>query len=172
MRTFFVCILACVALSACSKPAAKPVELKRYPINNLEGVITRSSVELDSGVSSDGKGSLKITAAGPTDVPLFETGGVDAEDGVLTYKARVRAEGVVGKVYLEMWCSFGAKGEFFSRGLNTALTGSTGWTTQQTQFFLKAGENPDNVKLNIVIDGRGTVWVDDVELLKERRPGG
>jgi hypothetical protein len=38
--------------------------------------------------------------------------------------------------------------------------------TLQIPFFLKKGEKPDYVKLNIVINGTGTVWIDDVRLLK------
>jgi hypothetical protein len=32
--------------------------------------------------------------------------------------------------------------------------------------FLKKGQNPDNVKLNLVIDGKGIAWIDDIWLLK------
>ncbi len=45
-------------------------------------------------------------------------------------------------------------------------TGTTNWTTMETPFFLKKGENPDNIKLNLVIKGKGTVWIDDIRLLK------
>jgi hypothetical protein len=33
-------------------------------------------------------------------------------------------------------------------------------------FFLQAGQNPDNVKLNILIEGSGTVWADQIVLAK------
>jgi hypothetical protein len=56
--------------------------------------------------------------------------------------------------------------EDFARALQAPLSGSTEWTSQETLFFLKKGDNPDNVKLNVVIDGTGTVWVDDVRLIK------
>ncbi|MCH7556135.1 MAG: hypothetical protein IIB56_01620 [Planctomycetes bacterium] len=46
------------------------------------------------------------------------------------------------------------------------LTGTTDWTTEKIPFLLKKGQNPDNVKLNLVIDGKGTVWIDDIRLLK------
>ena len=71
-----------------------------------------------------------------------------------------------GQFYLDMWCSFPGKGEFFSRALQAPLTGTMEWTTQETPFFLKQGENPDNVKLNLVIDGSGTVWIDDITVTK------
>jgi hypothetical protein len=35
-----------------------------------------------------------------------------------------------------------------------------------TPFFLKKGENPENVKLNLVVDGVGTVWIDDIQLIR------
>jgi hypothetical protein len=165
----FIGFIVCVILGAfvgCTHSPEQVVELKRYPIDTMEGVITLSGVEIDKQNSSDGKGSLKITAAHPAVVRLFETGDVDAENARLIYQAKIRTEGVEGQVYLEMWCHFPGKGEFFSRNMNTPVSGTTNWTSMETPFFLKKGENPDNVKLNLVINGKGTVWVDDVRLLR------
>jgi hypothetical protein len=153
-------------LVGCSKTSNEVIELKRFPIDTMEGIITQSGVEIDKGISSDVNGSLKITATGPTVVRLFELGDIDIENARLIYQARVRTEGIEGQVYLEMWCHFPGKGEFFSRGLQTPLTGTTNWTTEETPFFLKKGENPDNVKLNLVINGKGTAWIDDIRVLK------
>jgi hypothetical protein len=132
----------------------------------MDGIITRSGVRIDKDISSDGNGSLRITSIKPTVIRLFETGAIDIENARLTYQARLRTAHVEGQVYLEMWCHFPGKGEYFSRGLKTPLTGTTEWTTEETPFFLKKGENPDNVKLNLVINGKGTAWIDDVRLLK------
>ncbi len=163
---FFVWLTIILAAAGCSKNTQQSAELRAYPVDTMEGVITQSGVEIDKEVSSDGKGSLKITATGPTEVRLFETGDVDVENARLIYQARVRTKDVEGQVYLEMWCHFPGKGEFFSRGLQAPLIGTTEWTTEETPFFLKKGENPDNVKLNLVINGKGTVWIDDIRLLK------
>jgi hypothetical protein len=68
-----------------------------------------------------------------------------------------------------MWCHFPGQGEFFSRGPARALTGLTGttdWTLVETPFVLKQGQKPDNVRLNLVITGKGTVWIDDIRLLR------
>jgi len=135
-------------------------------MDSMEGIITRSNVGIDKDISSDGNGSLKMTSTKATVIRLFETGDIDVEKARLIYQARVRTENVEGQVYLEMWCHFPGKGEFFSRGLQTPLTGTTEWTTEETPFFLKKGENPDNVKLNLVINGKGTAWIDDIRLLK------
>jgi hypothetical protein len=159
-----------VWVTGCSKSREELVDLKRYPINNMEGIITQSGAEIDKDVSSDGAGSLRITvaelAAGPTVFRLFETGDIDIENATLVYQARVRTENVQGQVFLEMWCRFPGMGEFFSRGLMSALSGTSDWMTLKTPFFLKEGENPDNVKLNLVILGTGTVWIDDVHVSK------
>jgi hypothetical protein len=151
---------------ACSKSSDQVTDLKRFPIDSMEGIITRSGVQIDRDVSSDGNGSLRVRAAGPTVIRLFEVGDLDVEKACLIYRARLRTKNVDGQVYLEMWCHFPGKGEFFSRGLQTPLTGTTDWTTEETPFFLKQGENPDNVKLNLVINGTGTAWVDDIRLLR------
>jgi hypothetical protein len=151
---------------SCSKPQQQVSELKRFPIESLEGVIVQSGLQFDKDISSDGNGSLRITASEPAVTRLFELGDIDVEDARLIYQAKVRTEGVEGQVYLEMWCRFPGKGEFFSRGLQAPLTGTTDWTSEETPFFLKKGENPDNVKLNLVINGKGTAWIDDIRLLK------
>lgn len=155
-----------LAIFGCSKTSKQVTEIKRFPIDNLEGIITQSGVQIDKQVSSDGNGSLRITAAEPTVVRLFEVGDIDIENARLIYQARVKTEGVKGQVYLEMWCHFPGIGEAFSRGLVTPLTGTTDWTTEETPFFLQKGENPDNVKLNLVVNGSGIVWIDDIRLLK------
>jgi hypothetical protein len=151
---------------ACAKPSQQAVEIKHYPLDALDGIITQSGVQIDNVISKDGKGSLKIGVAEPTVIRLFETGDIDIEDARLIYQAKVRTEGVQGQVFLEMWCHFPGKGDFFSRGLQSPLSGTTEWTSVETPFFLQKGENPDNVKLNLVINGTGTVWIDDIHLIK------
>jgi hypothetical protein len=162
----YICAFLFLISVGCSKPKQEVVELKRFPIDSLEGIITQSGVQFDKEISSDGNGSLKILATEPTVVRLYELGDIDVENARLIYQAKVRTEGMEGQVYLEMWCHFPGKGEFFSRGLQTPLSGTTNWTSEETPFFLKEGENPDNVKLNLVVNGKGTAWIDDIRVLK------
>ena len=163
-----VCVFVVMIFVAggCSKQSNKVTVLKEFPVDNLNEIITQSGVGIVKNVSSDGNGSLRIVAKEPTIVRLFEVDDIDVDDARLIYQARVRTKDVEGQVYLEMWCHFPGKGEFFSRGLDSPLTGTTNWVTLQIPFFLKKGEKPDYVKLNIVINGTGTVWIDDARLLK------
>ncbi len=146
-------------------------ELKHYSLDSTEGILDKDKVTLDKQISSDGNGSLRIEVTEPTTVRLFETGDIDIEDARLIYQARLRTQNVEGQVYQEIRCRFSSPGfpgiaESFSKGLMNPLSGSTHWTTLETPFLLQKGENPDNVKLNLVIEGKGTVWIDDIRLLK------
>ncbi|MHC4436411.1 MAG: hypothetical protein ACYS3S_03545 [Planctomycetota bacterium] len=158
------------ALKKATIEAAAVAELEAFALDDLQGLITQSGISIDKVISSDGNGSLRIDATEATTIHLFETGDIDIENARLIYQAKVRTENLVGQVYLEMWCHFPGKGEFFSKGLMTPLTGTTNWTNLATPFLLKEGENPDNVKLNLVITGKGTVWIDDIRLVKGTLP--
>ncbi|MCX5684515.1 MAG: serine/threonine-protein kinase [Planctomycetota bacterium] len=140
-----------------------------------ERVVTKTGVEVDRAISSttSGQGSLKVVADGPTTVRLFEygptagfykAGPYDVDNSRLTYQAKLRTWGLQGQAYLEMWCHFPNGEEYFSRGLDKPLSGTNDWTSAETSFLVKGAREPDNVRLNLVIDGKGTVWIDDVGL--------
>lgn len=164
-RCFFITCCAMLLLCGCSTKRDEAREIKHYPLDTLDGLITRSGITLDKDISSDQGGSLRITTDSPTTVRLYETGDIRIDNVRLIYQAKLRTSGVTGPVYLELWCHFSEKGEFFSRAFHAPLTGTTEWTSQETPFFLKKGEDPDDIKLNLVINGKGTVWIDDVRLI-------
>src|SRR2546426_12812734 len=60
-------------------------------------------------------------------VRLFEVSDPDVEQCVITYRARLKSEGLKEPAYLEMWCRVPGRGEFFSRGLDSPITGSNDW---------------------------------------------
>jgi hypothetical protein len=163
--SYFVCFVL-IFLIACSKKSTETIEIEHYPVDSLEGIISRSDVKIDNEITSDGNGSFYVEAGEPTTVMLYETGDIDIENSQLVYQAMLRTEDVEGQVFLEMWCHFPGEGDYFSRALQSPLSGSQDWTLQQTPFFLKEGENPDNVKINLVVNGKGKVWIDDIHLMK------
>jgi len=144
----------------------KRVELKHFPIDDLNGIVAQSGIQFDKAVSSDGKGSIKIEAAGPAAIPLFIIDDVRIDDTQLIYEAKVKSESLNGQAYLEMWCIFKDKSEYYSRGFDSAIAGTTDWRTIKTIFLLKKNEMPDQIKLNVVVNGVGTVWIDDIHLSK------
>jgi tRNA A-37 threonylcarbamoyl transferase component Bud32 len=101
---------------------------------------------------------------------LYEVPDPGMSGVTVIYSAEVRTGNAHGPVYLEMWCRLPGMGEFFSRGLDQAVTGTTeGWMSMQIPFFLKPGQAPDLIKLNVVAGGPGRVAVRNVRL-SARRP--
>jgi hypothetical protein len=164
--TNYVTELAALVLAAGLATSASVTEIRRFSLDNLKDLITQSSVELDKENSSDGHGSLRINSTGNSTVRLFEVQNPEIENARLIYQARIKTRELQGKAYLEMWCRFPGKGEFFSRALDRPYSGSNEWSSTETPFFLQKGQKPDLVRLNLVVEGAGTVWIDDVRLLK------
>ena len=79
---------------------------------------------------------------------------------------QMKTMNVQGRMYLEMWCRLPGRGEFFSKGLNQTVKGTTDWASYEIPFYLKKGQQPDLVKLNVAAEGDGTLWIKDIELLQ------
>jgi len=145
---------------------AAETSLRVFSGEDFATVEPQEGVSFEAGAGSDGGGALRIEATGPKTVRLFTVEGLDVEEAMLIYRLELRSEGLSGTAYPEMWCSFAELGDYFSRGLESTVTGDAEWTTRQTPFRLEKGQNPDAVQFNVVVDGAGTVWVERVELLR------
>jgi hypothetical protein len=169
MRIRVLGLLAAILLAICSTggpQAADETLIEAFPLNSANEIGALKDVTFDGEVSSDGKGSWKIVTSEPTTAPIAVVNDLDVENARLIYRAQVRTDNFKGGVFIEMWCRFPGKGEYFSKGLQSVVSGTTDWTTVETPFFLQKGQNPDRVRLNLVLNGSGTAWIDDVKLLK------
>jgi hypothetical protein len=165
------CLLFSVQICAASalllfllKPIAHGTELRKLALDDASSLGT--TVSTDPAVKQEGNGSVKISTLWPTTICLTEVQELNVENARLIYLAKVKSEKLEGTAFLEMWCNVG-DGQYFSRGMNSVVTGNMDWRTLQTHFFLQPGQSVKKATLNIVINGKGTVWVDDVHLLKE-----
>ncbi len=112
--------------------------------------------------------AVSIETAWPTTVNVTA---VDVRDKhldqtVLTYSADLKSERLAGTGYLEMWVHIpgGGGGTFPIRGLTRPLQGSMPWSRYEASFALAKGQVPDIITLNLVINGKGTVWLRNVKL--------
>jgi hypothetical protein len=168
-NTILIVLISIFMITGCGTSRNDATEVAAFPADDLERLVSQGKILLD-GDSHDGNGSLSVTVDTATTIRLYETGDIDIEDAMLVYQASVKSRNLSGMAYLEMWCVFEDGREFFSRGLNSPWTGDIPWSTVQTPFFLKKGQNPVNIRLNLVIDGSGTVWIDDIHLLRAPLP--
>jgi hypothetical protein len=138
-------------------------DLKKLNLDDASVIGT--TIQTDAQVKAEGKGSIKITTQWPTTVCLGEVSGLNIEGATLVYKANVKSD-LEGTAYLELWAHVGG-GQYFSRGLKDVVSRKSDWKTIQTPFFFQKGQKPDKVTLNVVINGKGTLWIDDVVLSRE-----
>lgn len=171
-RVALVALLAVLALVAgCSgKKAEPPSDEAAFPADNLDGVVSSDLVVFDPAVSADGKGSLKITVEQPTTIRLYEVPLPKVENSTMTYKAKVKTQDFGGDAYLQMLVHFPSGGEMEAQNYNKATGGTTDWVAMEVPFSVRKGQKPDVVRLNLILNGAGTVWVDDVHLHKIPQP--
>ena len=156
-------ILSILALLGLVSGSAYAQDLKKLNLDDASVIGT--TIQTDTQVKAEGKGSIKITTRWPTTICLGEVTGLDVENAKLLYKAKVKTD-LEGTAFLEMWIHVGG-GQYFSRGMNDVAAQKTEWKTIQTPFLFQKGQRPDKVTLNLVINGRGMVWIDDIVLSKE-----
>ncbi len=152
------------ALLSFSSASAQATELIGLSLDDITSLGT--TLNQDAVVKVEGSGSIRISTLWPTTICLGEVSGLDIGNIKLVYRAKLRCDKLEGTAFLEMWCHVGG-GQYFSRGMNSAVTGTMSWKTLQTPFILQAGQAANKVTLNVVINGKGTIWIDDVQLIKE-----
>ena len=139
------------------EPAGSPQKIRDF--NSSDKLITQNGVT----VEQDG---WRIEFHEKQTVHLFEVPDPSIEQCILAYRAQMKTENVEGRVYLEMWCRLPGRGEFFSKGFHQAAKGTMDWASYEIPFYLKKGQSPDLIKLNVVAEGKGTLWIKDIELLQ------
>lgn len=91
-------------------------------------------------------------------------------------KGWVRYDDVEGDGYLEMWNHFGEQ-SYFSRTLADAkgpmqkITGTSDWRVFLLPFNAEEGMTPDKLVVNLVLAGKGKVWITDLRLVDLGAPG-
>jgi hypothetical protein len=157
LTLYVFAMIVLVASSAYSE------DLKKLNLDDATAIGT--TIQTDTQVKAEGKGSIKITTQWPTTICLGEVAGLNVENAKLVYKAKVKSN-LEGTAFLEMWAHIGG-GQYFSRGMDDVVRQKTDWKVIQTPFLFQKGQTPDKVTLNLVINGKGTVWIDDIVLSKE-----
>ena len=135
------------------------------PAKTVRAFSTSGQPITRDGVTVEQNG-WRIDSRDKRTVRLFEVPQPGIELCMVTYRAQLKTANVQVGTYLEMWCQFPGQGEFFSKGLHHAVKGTTGWASYETPFYLMKGQRPDLIKLNLVCEGAGTVWIRNVELLQ------
>ncbi|MCK5392503.1 MAG: hypothetical protein KAJ31_08745 [Deltaproteobacteria bacterium] len=169
-KLYLIVLLVSIMNIAGYKSLAQEEGKLSFPISNLKEIITQSGVAIDTEVSSDGNGSLIIRVKEPIVVELFELNDKEFGNKRLSYRAQMRAEDLQaagdmrGISYLELIAKFPDGEELISRGPRVPISGTTEWRPAETILYLDRGTTPERLKLNLIVEGEGTVWLDSVVL--------
>lgn len=156
-------ILTILALLTLVTGWSRAEEVRKLPLDDASVIGT--TIQTDIQVKTEGKASIKITTQWPTTICLGEVTRIDIENAKLVYKAKVKSD-LDGTAFLEMWAHVSG-GRYFSRGMNDVVSRKSDWKMIQTPFLFQKGQKPEKMTLNLVINGKGTVWIDDIILSKE-----
>ena len=143
------------SLFAPPRPTGPPVEMRSFTTSD-------SLIAVDSIVIEEN--AWRVEFSTQQTIRLFEIADPGVESCMLTYRAQLKTMDVEGKAYLEMWCRLPGRGEFFSKGLHNTVKGTNEWASYEIPFYLKPDQTPDLIKLNLVVEGSGTIWIKDVQL--------
>lgn len=142
-----------------SRPVPTGPEQRLRVFSLDEGTLSSGSVRIEND-------SWRIDSNGNQTVRLFDLPSPDVEQCLLTYRAEIKSEGLNGRAFLEMWCRLPGRGEFFSKGFQQVVSGTTDWAVYEIPFYLGKNQRPDLIKLNLAVEGTGTLWLRAVEILK------
>lgn len=154
-----------VATMGCSKkgPGA-PSDIEYFACDSMDKVVTTDLVAFDPGFSADGKGSLKVTVEQPATVQLFEVPAPEAESAKYVFRAKVNMKDLLGDANLQMIIHFKNGGEV---NAYQTVRSPGAWTPMEVFGIVQKGQKPDMVRLNLLVNGTGTCWVDDVHLVQQ-----
>lgn len=165
MKQLISFVFAIAFVLAAGHPASAQ-ELKKLSLDDPSSIALKLTA--DPSVKVEGAASLRIETRWPTTICLGEVSGLDVQAAQLLFRARVKTD-LEGDAFLEMWVQV-AGGQYFSRGMNDRVGGKSDWKSIQTPFNFQKDQKPDKVTLNVIVNGKGTVWVDDVVLSKAPLP--
>jgi hypothetical protein len=140
------------------------VEVARFPLS--DGAIPPGAdAAFDSGVSQDGGGSLRVQTSQGGRLRLYRLDDLGLVQGEVVFTGFLRSRGLGGRAVMELWCRPAEGDAAFVRGYGSAVTGDAEWTPQEVRFSNPAlCRNPVSIELNVLIEGAGTVWIDNLRL--------
>ena len=168
-------LVLAVALHGCGEPggpdtaARGPVreaaEIAHYPLS-ADAVPAGADAVFDRGVSQDGGGSLRVvTGEEGGRLRLYRVDDLGPIEGSLLYTGFLRSEDLTGAAFFELWCHPAEGNPSFVRGVARRVAGTSDWKPQELGFsHPDTCKKPASVELNVVIQGAGTVWIDDLRL--------
>lgn len=159
------------ATEAPAAPAAKAKQSAKSDAQP-EIALVRAAAGKDGVVAEEAVGTLRVTTGQPAIIQLAAANAAmtKQQNTPLRYTAELNAQALEGAAHLEIHVllSGGKTGYVFGRDTqDTAVTAADGWKTVTGSFTLKPDDVPDQIKISMVVDGKGSVLVRGLRLAPE-----
>ncbi len=149
--------------------AQPPTSDYRWDELQRQGRVTAGTVLPPEAGSSFHR--LKVESAGstPSRVTVLTIEAPRITGPRYVFNGQVRYEDVEGTGYLEMWSYFPGGGQYFTRTLGDEgpmmkLHGTAGWRAFALPFDATGAPPPMRLVVNVVLEGRGTVYLSELTL--------
>jgi len=175
MKGLAPCFCLLLLLLVRSIPAAWAGEsLRSFDWESLRHEINITAGEVLPGDSGKVKSMLKVNNSGstPATITILTIENPQITAPIYALEGLVRYQGVEGNGYLELWNHFPGGARYYTRtaaksGPMQYLSGSSKWRRFVLPFYQpNGGEHPRMLELNIVLPGRGTVWIGPLRLMQ------
>ncbi len=150
--------------------ATRAVAAQELTIDWSRTAVPGGVVRAGEGPGSAPALELRASGSGPTSLHLLTIEHPPVAGPGYVVAGQVRYEGVEGQGYLEMWTVFPDGQRFFSRTLApqgplATLHGESSWRRFELPFDQSGAlQAPSRLEINLVLPGRGTVWLGPMQL--------
>lgn len=169
-NTALFAVLGTVALSSMGLAAA-PTDPQTVPLPFLTPEVGNKQFTAARSFEREGDapGVVIHGEAVQTLTPVLEIEDPPITSHRYVVRGRLKHDDVKGGGYLEMWSDFGDKGAYFSRTLAAAgpmrsLIGTSDWRDFELPFLAEPGMTPKKLSINVILSGKGTVYLGPMTL--------
>lgn len=139
-----------------------------FKVNSLNRVISEHNLIMDNEISYDGLGSIRVESEDSATAYLFIVRDIKLKRVNLKWEAYCKSEDLEGKAFMEIGVqiysnSWRKYDTFIYRG-DEFISKTTNWKKLKVEFLSTENRMISTVQLNLIVKGRGTVWIDQVKL--------
>ncbi len=164
-----VVVVGLLAATACKPKVEPPKEVETFSCDTLDNLLTPQAVVVDKQGAAEGGGALKMVAEQPATIPLYDMK-FPGEGAKFTLRYKMKVKDFLGDAYGQMDVNFASGGKQEVKNYQTALGATSDWLDRELVYTVQKGQKVNSITFSAVLGGSGTVWVDDVHLIRAPLP--
>ncbi len=162
-------LAAIVFCTGCSKKVEPPKDIQTFNCDTLDGLLTEGVATVDAQNPAEGTGSLRFAVAQPVTLPIFEIK-LPGDGAKFTLAYKMKVKDFSGDAYGQMDVNYSSGGKQSLNNYQTAMGATTDWQQRELTYTVQRGQKVGSIVLSLILNGSGTVWLDDVHLIRAPLP--